>query len=141
SSTYLFRARQASDALLQDTPQLFLVLAAIAYSITVQSSSRPINYQLILILAAVEVLCAAFIGINLFRNTRRRLVHTAETNERNQTAILRLLDELADLADGDLTTTATVTEDFTGAIADSINFTIDQLRILVARINETAVNV
>jgi twitching motility protein PilJ len=51
------------------------------------------------------------------------------------------LDELADLADGDLTTTATVTEDFTGAIADSINFTIDQLRILVARINETAVNV
>jgi twitching motility protein PilJ len=72
---------------------------------------------------------------------RKRADETADTNERNQTAILRLLDELADLADGDLTTTATVTEDFTGAIADSINFTIDQLRILVARINETAVNV
>ena len=59
-------------------------------------------------------------------------------NDRNQNAILRLLDELADLADGDLTTTATVTEDFTGAIADSINYTIDQLRVLVSRINETS---
>ena len=140
-STTLFRARQASDALLEDSPQLLQALAAIADKISIQASARPINNQLILILAAIAVLCAAFIGISLFRNTRRRLVHTAETNERNQTAILRLLDELADLADGDLTTTATVTEDFTGAIADSINFTIDQLRILVARINETAVNV
>src|SRR5690606_13668332 len=115
-STTLFRARQASDALLEDSPQLLQALAAIADKISIQASARPINNQLILILAAVAVLCAAFIGISLFRNTRRRLVHTAETNERNQTAILRLLDELADLADGDLTTTATVTEDFTGAI-------------------------
>jgi twitching motility protein PilJ len=69
-------------------------------------------------------------------------LHVQESeNERNQTAILRLLDELADLADGDLTTTATVSEDFTGAIADSINFTIDQLRVLVSRINDTAVRV
>lgn len=140
-SSTLFSARQASDALLEETPQLLQALAAIADKISIQAVARPINNQLILILAGLAVLCLAFIGINLFRNTRRRLVHTAETNERNQTAILRLLDELADLADGDLTTTATVTEDFTGAIADSINFTIDQLRILVARINETAVNV
>ena len=70
--------------------------------------------------------------------TNLRLRDTAETNDRNQNAILRLLDELADLADGDLTTTATVTEDFTGAIADSINYTIDQLRILVSRINDTS---
>lgn len=140
-SSTLFRARQASDALLEDSPQLLQALAAAADKISLQATARPINNQLILILAGLAVLCAAFIGISLFRNTRRRLVYTAETNERNQTAILRLLDELADLADGDLTTTATVTEDFTGAIADSINFTIDQLRILVARINETAVNV
>ncbi|MBZ2188888.1 methyl-accepting chemotaxis protein [Alcanivorax sp. JB21] len=62
-------------------------------------------------------------------------------NQRNQAAILRLLDELGDLADGDLTVQATVTEDFTGAIADSINYSIDQLRSLVQTINQTAVQV
>ena len=62
-------------------------------------------------------------------------------NQRNQAAILRLLDELGDLADGDLTVQATVTEDFTGAIADSINYSIDQLRNLVQTINNSAVQV
>ena len=61
-----------------------------------------------------------------------------EENERNQMAILRLLDELGDLAEGDLTVNATVSEDFTGAIADSVNFAIDQLRQLVMVINSTA---
>ncbi len=61
-----------------------------------------------------------------------------EENERNQMAILRLLDELGDLAEGDLTVNATVSEDFTGAIADSVNFAIDQLRQLVLAINTTA---
>ena len=64
-----------------------------------------------------------------------------EENERNQIAILRLLDELGDLAEGDLTVNATVSEDFTGAIADSVNFAIDQLRQLVLVINNTAVRV
>lgn len=61
-----------------------------------------------------------------------------EEYDRNQNAILRLLDEIADLADGDLRSYATVSEDFTGAIADSINFAIDQLRDLVSRINDTS---
>ncbi len=61
-----------------------------------------------------------------------------EENERNQMAILRLLDELGDLAEGDLTVNATVSEDFTGAIADSVNFAINQLRQLVLVINSTA---
>jgi twitching motility protein PilJ len=140
-SSTLFRARQASNTLLETSPQLLQAMAVIADKISNQASERPINNKLILGLAVVAVLCLGIIGVTMYRGTRRRLLDTAETNERNQTAILRLLDELADLADGDLTTTATVTEDFTGAIADSINFTIDQLRILVARINETAVNV
>ncbi|MDO4250746.1 MAG: methyl-accepting chemotaxis protein [Moraxella sp.] len=59
-------------------------------------------------------------------------------NERNQMAILRLLDELDDLAKGDLTVNATVSEDFTGAIADSVNFAIDQMRQVVSAINITA---
>lgn len=62
-------------------------------------------------------------------------------NDRNQQAILRLLDELGSLADGDLTVEATVTEDITGAIADSINFAIEKLRELVATIDRTSIMV
>jgi twitching motility protein PilJ len=65
----------------------------------------------------------------------------AEQNERNQQAILRLLDEMGSLADGDLTVEATVTEDITGTIADSFNFAIEELRKLVATVNETAIMV
>lgn len=65
----------------------------------------------------------------------------AEQNERNQQAILRLLDEMGSLADGDLTVEATVTEDITGTIADSFNFAIEELRNLVATVNETAIMV
>ncbi len=60
-------------------------------------------------------------------------------NERNQEAIMRLLDELSSLADGDLTVQATVTEDITGAIADSINYAIEALRELVVTINDSAI--
>ncbi|WP_445115165.1 methyl-accepting chemotaxis protein [Acinetobacter sp. WZC-1] len=67
-----------------------------------------------------------------------RVVRLQDEYDRNQNAILRLLDEIADLADGDLRSYATVSEDFTGAIADSINFAIDQLRDLVSRIHETS---
>jgi twitching motility protein PilJ len=74
------------------------------------------------------------------KEAERARIIQAES-ERNQTAILRLLDELGDLADGDLTTNATVSEDFTGAIADSVNFAIDQLRLLVSAINTTALKV
>jgi len=62
-------------------------------------------------------------------------------NRQNQDAILQLLDEMGDLADGDLTVSATVTEDITGAIADSVNYTIDALRDLVENINTTTVHV
>ena len=64
-----------------------------------------------------------------------------DQNERNQQAILRLLDEMGSLADGDLTVEATVTEDITGTIADSFNFAIEELRKLVATVNETALMV
>ena len=61
-----------------------------------------------------------------------------EQNKRNQAAILRLLDEMGSLADGDLTVEATVSEDITGTIADSFNFAIEELRKLVATVNDTA---
>ena len=71
----------------------------------------------------------------------RKAREQAEQNERNQQAILRLLDEMGSLADGDLTVEATVTEDITGTIADSFNFAIEELRKLVATVNETALMV
>ncbi len=64
----------------------------------------------------------------------------ARDNDRNQQAILRLLDELSSLADGDLTVQATVTEDITGAIADSINYAIEALRGLVTTINQSSIH-
>jgi twitching motility protein PilJ len=60
-------------------------------------------------------------------------------SDRNQQAILKLLDEMASLADGDLTVQATVTEDITGAIADSVNYAVEALRKLVATINQSAI--
>lgn len=79
--------------------------------------------------------------VSFFSEGRKRERLATELNQRNQEAILRLLDEMGSLADGDLTVKATVTEDITGAIADSINFAVDALRNLVSTINETAVQV
>jgi twitching motility protein PilJ len=70
--------------------------------------------------------------------SERRKQDTEEQNRRNQDAILRLLDELGNLAEGDLTVQASVTEDITGAIADSVNYAIEALRDLVSTINNTS---
>jgi twitching motility protein PilJ len=70
--------------------------------------------------------------------SQKSLRESQEQNEKNQRAILRLLDEMTNLADGDLSTHTTVTEDITGAIADSVNYSIDALRDLVSTINNTA---
>lgn len=141
ASPALFKARQATNQILDDSPRMLEALTNLADKIVVNAGERQPNNLTISILGLIGVIAIILIGLEWAKGTRQRLLVEEETNERNQNAILRLLDELADLADGDLTTTATVTEDFTGAIADSINFTIDQLRVLVSRINETAVNV
>jgi twitching motility protein PilJ len=70
---------------------------------------------------------------------RQAMEAQRQENSRNQQAILRLLDEIAGLGQGDLTATATVTEDITGAIADSVNMAVDSLRGLVTTINQSAV--
>lgn len=77
-------------------------------------------------------------GFLMLRDSRKREDSALENNRRNQRAILQLLDEMANLADGDLTVHTTVTEEITGAIADSVNFAIDALRTLVTTINSTA---
>jgi len=84
----------------------------------------------------LALVSAVFLAWSFINDARQRAVRSEEENKRNQEAILRLLNEMGDLAEGDLTVKASVTEDITGAIADSINYTIDELRILVAEINK-----
>ena len=84
----------------------------------------------------LALISAFFLAWSFINDARQRAVRSEGENKRNQEAILRLLNEMGDLAEGDLTVKASVTEDITGAIADSINYTIDELRILVAEINK-----
>ncbi|UGB38950.1 methyl-accepting chemotaxis protein [Frateuria soli] len=88
--------------------------------------------------AAGAVAFALLLVVTLVRDQRKRFQDSTELNQRNQEAIMRLLDEMGSLAEGDLTVKTTVSEDITGAIADSVNYAIDELRTLVTTINETS---
>ncbi len=94
--------------------------------------------------AALVPLALLLLRLGSLRRAVERQTTLADThardNDRNQQAILRLLDELSSLADGDLTVQATVTEDITGAIADSINYAIEALRGLVTTINQSSIH-
>lgn len=137
----LVKAQQAEENLIDtDVPSLLQELSALAEEV---GALRGKNQWTLLFYACASI--AGFVLITIgflqIRGSAKRLRVQEQENDRNQNAIMRLLDEIADLAEGDLTATATVTEDFTGAIADSINVTIDELRKLVSRINDTAVRV
>jgi len=144
SAPALFDANAAKNALLDAQPMMDEKLNTLTEKITGLANdfeARKVNITLLVILGGIMVICIGALLAFRYRATQVDLRVKESENDNNQQAILRLLDELADLADGDLTTTATVSEDFTGAIADSINYTIDQLRILVSQINDTAVKV
>lgn len=102
--------------------------------------AHPMLPMVLLVLALVTL--AVLVVLHWRRVVLERL-NREETlqGERNQRAILRLLEELGSLSYGDLTVEATVTEDITGAIADSINYAIEKLRELVVTINDTAIMV
>jgi twitching motility protein PilJ len=100
------------------------------------------NYKpLILVLLALAVVLLGVLAwvYSKTLGVRKTSELRVRENERNQEAIMRLLDELSNLADGDLTVQATVTEDITGAIADSINYAVEALRELVTTINDSAI--
>ena len=143
NSPDLFHVRESANSIFVDSQDLLKTTSALAVRFQTLSDDRPffktaVGVYICLILLFVG---GAGYGYVVYKESEEERLEEAESNEQNQTAILRLLDEIADLADGDLTTQATVTEDFTGAIADSINFAIDQMRGLVSAINETAVQV
>ena len=124
----------AAEALAGLTPKSGAVMGAVGQS--------PLGTTIPLVLIGLAVLALIAVGVIYLSlaNIRRAAEMHAKQNERNQEAILRLLDELSSLADGDLTVQATVTEDITGAIADSINYAIEALRELVATINDSAIH-
>lgn len=143
------------DEILETSPQLFQVRASasnifnLSQTLLDEASHLATGFENLAsgrsfdtiggyVLGLLALASIILIGLVMVRETNRQLHETAEKNERNQNAIMRLLDEIEDLADGDLTVTASVTEDFTGTIADSINYSVDQLRDLVATINLTA---
>jgi twitching motility protein PilJ len=136
----LITARQASAQLVSGSEQLQGAVRAIQDSMQATGRSA-------LSLVAIAVLGVLFVGVLVLMvfafvgDSRRSALESERENKRNQEAILRLLNEMGDLADGDLTIRAKVTEDITGAIADSMNYTIDELRNLVTGVNNAAIQV
>jgi twitching motility protein PilJ len=145
SSQNLFAAQAAAESitggsnkLLTDSQALFRAFTSFGSV----RSSNPIGHILVSIVSGLIALFAiVFLVVSLNSQQKKRYLTTKELNDRNQEAIMRLLDEMGSLAEGDLTVKATVTEDMTGAIADSINFAVEQLRSLVQTITDTSVQV
>ncbi len=129
----------ASDALDVATHELAAVFNSGAYKPML--GPVPIDTILVTVLGVLAVLLLLALGVALLRDSKAREQTSDQQNLRNQAAIRRLLDEMVDLSDGDLTIEATVTEDITGAIADSVNQAVEEMRSLVTTINETSVRV
>ena len=138
TSPELFQVRESASNIFSLSQTLLDEASLLASGFENLAGSRKLDTIGGYVLGLLALASIILIGLVMVRETNRQLRETAEKNERNQNAIMRLLDEIEDLADGDLTVTASVTEDFTGTIADSINYSVDQLRDLVATINLTA---
>ena len=136
----LFEAQIATDDIVNDTPNIVERAKDLSNRLKVVETKIP-SIEAQYALGALSVVWLMFILFSLTKNDRKRAKVAQELNERNQLAILRLLDEMGSLADGDLTVNATVSEDITGAIADSVNFAVEALRSLVKTINDASVGV
>ncbi len=139
SSSDILAVRGAADEIFVDSLDMFDLSRRLADDVLQRSGTRlwpslwSGSLALIVILVSIALMVRSFLGAE-----RRRAVEAGMQNQKNQQAIMRLLDEMSSLADGDLTVKATVTDDMTGAIADSVNFAVEQLRELVTGINITA---
>ncbi|MEJ2644354.1 MAG: methyl-accepting chemotaxis protein [Gammaproteobacteria bacterium] len=138
NSQKLLAVQAAAKNAAQSSDQLFAATVRLRDGFAKAAASRPVTPEMAYGFGLIALLTLFWMGAQLYQDQQRRTRVAEENNKRNQEAILRLLDEMGNLADGDLTKYATVTEDFTGAIADSINFTIDALRDVVTTINETS---
>ena len=140
-SPELFEVKDAAGLVGDDSEKLLKEIEAFQEIIIAQGGELDKIQLLGIGFGGMAVLLIIISGILMLKQARKREENALESNRRNQRAILQLLDEMANLADGDLTVHATVSEEITGAIADSVNFTIDALRTLVTTINNTATEV
>jgi twitching motility protein PilJ len=135
----LVTARQAGAKLISASESL---QAAVGRTQEAIQAEKPVaTIFAIAAFAVLLVLVLILMAMVFLADSRRQAAQAESENKRNQEAILRLLNEMGDLADGDLTVKAQVTEDITGAIADSMNYTIDELRNLVTGVNNAAISV
>ncbi len=137
-SPELFEVKDAAGLVSNNSENLLKSLKRFQSVIIAQGDELDKIQLLGIASGGLAVLLMIIGSLLILKDARRREQEALENNRRNQSAILRLLDEMANLADGDLTVHTTVSEEITGAIADSVNFTIDALRTLVTTINVTA---
>ena len=140
----LMLAKEAASNIARDSVPLLARSAAVTEALTRSASGfGPLHIgaavSALLALLSLLMMARAY-GADATRRleTERQRQHAEDERNLTQQAILRLMNEMGDLANGDLTIRATVTEDITGAIADSVNYTIEELSVLVRRINDAA---
>ena len=131
----LVLAKQAARGINQESEPLLADTTALTNEFDGQTTVRSFTLWAAMTFALLSLIALIAYGWVSREDGRVRAFESEQENKRNQEAILRLLNEMGNLADGDLTVQASVTEDVTGAIADSINFTIEELRTLVRGIN------
>ncbi|MFA9275712.1 MAG: methyl-accepting chemotaxis protein [Candidatus Aquirickettsiella gammari] len=155
-------AKRSEQLIFNENEDIKQKISTLEKTYTAQQDSTNLSFWFLMLSAALALVSAAGIAVVLLQDSRsrtkeanqRRLEADAQmqlaqkqeeqanaVNEQNQAAILRLMNELQEVADGDLTVQATVSEDITGAIADSVNYTVEELRGLVGRVTTTAVQV
>jgi len=151
----LVSAREAQVNIIADSEPLRLGLQTLQGDLSSRSGLGGGQFIALLLSALFALACGAGLAYVQLLDSRQRqsLAESqrvaAETleqdakrvNDANQAAILRLMNELQTVAEGDLTQEATVTEDITGAIADSVNYTVEELRSLVGNVQATATRV
>jgi twitching motility protein PilJ len=151
----LVSARQAQASIAADSEPLRQELEALQGKLSEHTGFGAAALAALVGATLLALLCAVGLSYVQLRDSRQRQV-VAETqrldaerqeheakrvNDANQAAILRLMNELQAVAEGDLTQEATVTEDITGAIADSVNYTVEELRSLVGNVQKTVARV
>jgi twitching motility protein PilJ len=140
SADELSIAQNSANELVNYVPELLTNLDRLDDTITELnlSEKRIFSNNTTLLAVAGFMASLVLLGLIIYTSTRRNLIEAELVKDKNQQAILTLLDDISDLADGDLTVEATVTADFTGTIADSINFAIAELRSLVQNVASTS---
>ncbi|GAB3501228.1 chemotaxis chemoreceptor PilJ [Curvibacter fontanus] len=151
----LVSARSAQITVINDSEPLRRDLETLQADLAARTGLGTTSLLSLIAAAVFALICAAGLArVQLMDSRRRQVMAEAQrleaerqeqeakrVNDANQAAILRLMNELQTVAEGDLTQEATVTEDITGAIADSVNYTVEELRLLVGNVQNTAAQV